>query len=165
MSPLVSMAPDHACTGMAIGPRAARRAAWLLALALALSAATATAGAAADKPCGAALDARHRQVLDAAHHRLAFAPSPPPLVTGRHFALDIEVCPKAQAALPVALRVNADMPAHGHGMNYQPTVRALGNGRYRAEGLMLHMAGRWRLQFELSADGRLVRLNHLVDLP
>jgi hypothetical protein len=41
----------------------------------------------------------------------------------------------------------------------------MGDGRYRADGLMLHMAGRWRLQFELSADGRLERLVQVVDLP
>jgi hypothetical protein len=64
--------------------------------------------------------------------------------SGRHFALDVVVCARAGAALPVALRVDADMPAHRHGMNYRPTVRALGDGRYRADGLMLHMAGRWR---------------------
>jgi hypothetical protein len=50
-------------------------------------------------------------------------------------------------------------------MNYRPTVRALGDGRYRADGLLLHMAGRWRLLFELTADGRLDRLAHELDLP
>jgi hypothetical protein len=53
--------------------------------------------------------------------------------------------------LPVALRVDADMPAHRHGMNYRTTVTALGDGRFRAEGLMFHMAGRWRLLFDLPA--------------
>lgn len=114
--------------------------------------------------CGAALDARHRLEAASAHHRLVFVPQPAPLVSGRHFSLDIVVCPLGGASLPLALRVDADMPAHRHGMNYRPTVRALGDGRYRADGLLLHMPGRWRFLFELSADGRLERLAREVDV-
>ena len=36
-------------------------------------------------------------------------------------------------------------------MNYRPTVTATGEGRYRADGLMLHMAGKWELVFEVRA--------------
>ena len=115
--------------------------------------------------CGDALDGRHRHVLPSSRVNLAYAPLPAPLVSGRHFGLEIVVCPRAGTPLPVALRVDADMPAHGHGMNYRPTVRALGEGRYRAEGLMLHMAGRWRLLFDVSIDGRIERLSHEVNLP
>ncbi len=42
---------------------------------------------------------------------------------------------------------------HKHGMNYRPSVKALGQGLYRAEGLMFHMPGRWELVFELR-DGQ-----------
>lgn len=114
--------------------------------------------------CGAALGTRHRLEADSAHHRLVFVPQPAPLASGRHFSLDIVVCPRGGASLPLALRVDADMPAHRHGMNYRPTVRALGDGRYRADGLLLHMPGRWRFLFELSADGRLERLAREVDV-
>ena len=33
-------------------------------------------------------------------------------------------------------------------MNYRPSVTPQGAGRYRAEGLMFHMPGRWELVFE-----------------
>ena len=58
------------------------------------------------------------------------------------------------------------MPAHRHGMNYKPTVRALGQGRFVADGLMLHMPGQWRLWFELdsSAGAAPLRLAHSIDL-
>ena len=79
---------------------------------------------------------------------VVFAPRPWPVPVGRLFALDIAVCPQAGTAMPASLRVDADMPAHRHGMNYRPTVTALGNGRFVAEGLMFHMPGRWRLQFQ-----------------
>jgi hypothetical protein len=113
--------------------------------------------------CGATLDARLRRSVNSPTHQIAFAAQPAPAV-GRHFSLDIVVCPRDSASLPQALRVDADMPAHRHGMNYRPTVRTLGEGRYRADGLLFHMAGRWRLLFELSADGRLDRISHEVVL-
>jgi len=120
---------------------------------------------AADDGCGPGPEVRHRLEASSARHRVVFVPQPAPLASGRHFGLDITVCPRGGATLPLALRVDADMPAHRHGMNYRPTVRALGEGRYRAEGLLLHMPGRWRFSFELSADGRLDRLSHEVDVP
>lgn len=130
---------------------------------LASVAADARAAEAAD--CGAALDARQRRVVANGAYRLAFAPLPAPWASGRHFALDIAVCPTAGQPMPQALQVDADMPAHRHGMNYKPTVQALGHGRFRAEGLMLHMPGRWRLSFDLAVDGRTQRLQHELDLP
>jgi cytochrome c peroxidase len=45
------------------------------------------------------------------------------------------------------------MPEHRHGMNYAPALKALGPGRWRAEGLMLHMPGRWEFVFEIRAAG------------
>ncbi|MEN9628582.1 MAG: hypothetical protein RJA10_1809 [Pseudomonadota bacterium] len=109
--------------------------------------------------CGADLPVRARRQAASPRHQVAFALRPAPAV-GRHFGIDLVVCPQAGAAMPQALRVDADMPAHRHGMNYRPTVQALGGGRYRVEGLLFHMAGAWRLMFELSADGRIDRLTH-----
>ncbi len=134
----------------------AARCALLLALAAPLAATAAG--------CGDTLDARHRLEAASARHRVAFVPQPAPLAAGRHFSLDLVVCPQGDASLPLALRVDADMPAHRHGMNYRPTVRALGDGRYRVDGLLLHMPGRWRFVFDLSADGRLERLTREVDV-
>ncbi len=69
---------------------------------------------------------------------------PSPLRVGQPFALLVTLCP-AQAHL---LRVDAHMPEHRHGMNYRPTLQALGAGRWRAEGLLWHMPGRWELLLE-----------------
>jgi len=82
-----------------------------------------------------------------------------PLRVGEHFAVEFAVCPA-----PESVRVDAWMPDHRHGMNYKPTVVALGGGRYRADGLMLHMAGRWEFVFELRSGGRTERLAHSVRL-
>ena len=82
-----------------------------------------------------------------------------PLRVGEHFAVEFAVCPA-----PEAVKVDAWMPEHRHGMNYKPTIAALGGGRYRAEGLMFHMAGRWEFVFELRSGGRTERLAHSVRL-
>jgi len=44
------------------------------------------------------------------------------------------------------------MPEHGHGMNYRPTIEVLGDGRFRASGLLLHMPGRWQLSFTVGDE-------------
>lgn len=121
-------------------------------------------GATAAQACGQDLDARERRVIATPRLQLAYAARPAPLAVGRHFALDIVVCTEAGTPAPLALVVDAQMPAHRHGMNYRPTVRALGDGRYRADGLLLHMPGRWQLRFELSVDGRIERLVHEIEL-
>ncbi len=72
---------------------------------------------------------------------------------GKHFAIDVLLCPKGNAQLPAELRVDATMPEHKHGMNYRPSIQTLAPGQYRAEGLMFHMPGRWELVFELRGSG------------
>jgi hypothetical protein len=101
--------------------------------------------------CGDSLPAAGRQVLDRPGLQLAYAPQGGSMPLGRIFSLDIEVCAPADGAAPALRRVDADMPAHRHGMNYRSTLRTLEPGRYVAQGLMLHMPGRWRLIFELAA--------------
>jgi hypothetical protein len=82
-----------------------------------------------------------------------------PLRVGEHFAVEFAVCPA-----PESVTLDAWMPDHRHGMNYKPAVAALGGGRYRAEGLMFHMPGRWEFVFDVRAGGRTERLAHSVRL-
>jgi hypothetical protein len=106
----------------------------------------ATAGEACELSGGGA------QRIESPHHVVLYRAQPAPRV-GEHFALEFAVCPA-----PEGVRVDATMPEHRHGMNYRPTVTAQGGGRYRAEGLMFHMAGRWELVFEVRAGGATERL-------
>jgi hypothetical protein len=66
---------------------------------------------------------------------------------------------------PQTIIVDAQMPAHGHGMNYRPTTTASGPSRFQVSGLMLHMPGRWRLTVDLVQADRRTRLSHDLDLP
>ena len=97
--------------------------------------------------CGEALGPG-AQRLGAAPMQIAWRAEPTPIAVSRHFALDIVLCPAAGEPLPVALRVDATMPEHRHGMNYRASTVARGAGRWRAEGLLFHMPGRWELVFE-----------------
>jgi len=135
-----------------------------LALALACSAADAPALAAAGPACGADLRGATRGLAESARYAVAFAPQGKPITVGRHFSLELAVCPRAQAAMPSTIKVDADMPLHQHGMNYRATVKALGAGRYRADGLLFHMPGRWRFIFDLAVDGTTERLTREVDV-
>jgi hypothetical protein len=84
-----------------------------------------------------------------------------PIAVGRHFAIDVMVCP----ADAVLARVDATMPAHRHGMNYRPSVTPQGAGRWRVEGLMFHMPGTWELRLDVQAPGRSEQLRDTVELP
>jgi cytochrome c peroxidase len=66
--------------------------------------------------------------------------------------VEVAACAKPGHALPDELKLDALMPEHKHGMNYAPAVKRLGPGRWRAEGLMFHMPGKWQLVFELRGE-------------
>lgn len=67
------------------------------------------------------------------------------IVVGEPFVLLLRTCPDDAQVL----RVDATMPAHRHGMNYRPAIESQGAGRWRVEGLLWHMAGRWALRVDL----------------
>ena len=130
-------------------------------LALATVLCTGAAGAFAQSDCGADLKSAER--AESARYVVVWR-AQPAIAVSRHFALDIAVCAKAGAPAAETLAVDARMPEHGHGMNYKAAVKALGNGRFRAEGLMLHMPGRWEFEFAVGtgAAAERVRRDYLL---
>ena len=74
------------------------------------------------------------------------------IAVAKHFKLEIAACSKSGGRAPESLKVDATMPEHRHGMNYAPTVKKLGPGRWQADGLMLHMPGRWEFVFVLDGE-------------
>jgi len=108
------------------------------------------------KAAAACVPALEGTRLESGRYVLAFQASPE---VGKFFSLEIAVCAKAGAA-PESLKVDARMPEHRHGMNYAPEVKPLGPGRWRAEGLMFHMPGKWEFVFEIRAAGTTDRLAH-----
>lgn len=154
--PVASRGAAMAREALRCGPR--QRGVTALATAVAAAMAAPVAGHAA--ACGETLDAKARRVIEAQDVTLAWAARPVAIPLDRHFALDIVVC----GAPVTALRVDADMPAHRHGMNYRTTVAATGAGRYAAQGLMFHMPGRWRLIFDVDTAAGTRRLTQEIDV-
>lgn len=118
--------------------------------------------------CGDGLPADRLQKVGAGAVVLAFAPDAWPVPVGEFFALEVHACAAgADGAVPGPgeLAVDATMPAHRHGMNYRPRVQSLSPGRWRVDGLMFHMPGRWRLSFELGSGTATRRLAHDIEVP
>jgi hypothetical protein len=112
--------------------------------------------------CVAALGAPHSWIAEGDGVRVAFIARPMPLPLNQHFALELAPCDGARAA--TALQVDADMPAHRHGMNYRASVAPLRDGVYRAQGLMFHMPGRWRVIVDVTVDGHTRRATREIDV-
>ncbi len=53
----------------------------------------------------------------------------------------------------VALEVDAAMPEHRHGMIRKPVITPTGDGTFRVDGMLLHMAGRWEVYFDVTRRG------------
>lgn len=87
--------------------------------------------------------------LASAEAEIAYRWDPGQLKVGQFFEADVVACraPGGEAVREIVL--DAQMPAHGHGMNYRPTVAQTAPGRFRFTGLMLHMPGTWRVSFDL----------------
>jgi hypothetical protein len=95
---------------------------------------------------------------------IAYRWEPAELQVGRLFAAEVIAC-RAPAGAPVhEIVLDAQMPAHGHGMNYRPAVEQTGPGRFRVRGLMLHMPGTWRVIFDLYQGDKRTRLMQDVSL-
>jgi len=104
--------------------------------------------------------------IDSQNYTLVYRTQPEKIVIGQHFAVELALCAKDGTAAPAPenVRVDAHMPEHRHGMNYRTTVTSSGAGRYRAEGLMFHMPGRWEYIFEVRAAGTTERMTASVVL-
>lgn len=136
--------------------RGVRAAATLVALAT-------LAGASAAAECGAALKAANPSMAETDGARIAFVARPQPLPVGRHFDIHFVVC-GVTLRNGAAVGVDADMPAHRHGMNYRARVEALPGGVWRAHGLMFHMPGTWRVIFDLPLQDRTLRVTREIEV-
>jgi hypothetical protein len=98
------------------------------------------------------------RTLEAGRYALAYRAVPAKIPLGEHFSLEFAVCANGGAPPPESVSVDAQMPEHRHGMNYKPSIKRAAANRYRADGLLLHMPGRWEFIFEVRAAGRTDRM-------
>jgi hypothetical protein len=102
-------------------------------------------------------------VIYSSHYLVAFRPEPMRIEVGQPFSLLLNVCTKSNSPAEL-VAVDAQMPDHRHGMNYRPSIVAGTDGRYRAEGLVFHMPGRWELSIDVRAGEETERLSHDIIL-
>jgi len=102
-------------------------------------------------------------VVFSSHYMVAFRPEPIRIEVGQPFSLLFNVCTKNDSPAEL-VAVDATMPDHKHGMNYRPTIVSMGDGRYRVEGLVFHMPGRWELSIDVRAGEESERLTHEIIL-
>jgi hypothetical protein len=108
----------------------------------------------------------HRYSANSADYIVGFTPSLLPIPTSKQFNVAFEVCPLNGKPAPSGVKIDADMPAHKHGMNYKARVSQTPNG-YLAEGMMFHMRGKWRVIFELeqiNSPSSTVRLSQEITI-
>jgi len=84
--------------------------------------------------------------------------TPSRIPMAKHFAVEVQLCDTAGVSGSRLQKADATMPEHRHGMNYRPVVTPLGGGRFRVDGMMFHMAGRWQLAFEVRAGDEVIRI-------
>ncbi|MBM3646455.1 MAG: hypothetical protein FJX11_01555 [Alphaproteobacteria bacterium] len=98
-------------------------------------------------------------VVFSSHYIVAFRPEPIRIEVGDPFSLLINACTRNNRAAEL-VAVDAQMPEHRHGMNYRPTIVSLGDGRYRVDGMVFHMPGRWEISMDVRAGEESERLSH-----
>ena len=73
----------------------------------------------------------------------------------RHFSVDVSIAPAVEGEAPgkdLKISVDADMPAHRHGMNTRPEVTKFAENQYRADGMLFHMGGDWVISVRVGSD-------------
>ena len=84
--------------------------------------------------------------------RVSYSPQPDPIPLNEHFGALITIEPLTGVNPPQQVIVDANMPAHGHGINTIPTLKVIDAERFSVEGLLFHMKGDWELTVDV-VDG------------
>lgn len=79
---------------------------------------------------------------DGGSFSVTLSPTDGDILNNKHFSLDLSV-ESNKGEGPIKAEVDADMPAHGHGMNTKPELVDKGELKYQVDGMLFHMAGEW----------------------
>jgi hypothetical protein len=94
------------------------------------------------------------------HFMIAFRPDPMRIEAGQPFALLLNVCTRSGNPAEL-LGVEAQLEDQGR-PKAAPTLTSAGEGRYRADGLLLDAPGRWELDLDVRAGPDSERLTHEI---
>ncbi len=94
----------------------------------------------------------HTVKSNAGNWKVTFSPIPEQMPLNEVFELTTWV--EGDHAIK-SLRVDAAMPAHGHGMMTDPVTTLQEDGSYKTTGMLLSMPGKWELYFDID-DGKTI---------
>ncbi len=94
----------------------------------------------------------HTVISNAGNWKVTFNPAPEEMPLNEVFELTTRVEGKGDIN---SLRVDAAMPAHGHGMMTDPVTTLQPDGSYKTTGMLLSMPGKWELYFDID-DGETI---------
>ena len=97
--------------------------------------------------------------------QVLWRPIPAAMPTLEPFSVEILVFDQAGRTPgdDVSVMIDATMPHHGHGMNVVPEVTREGES-WLAEGVLLHMPGRWEFTIDVERDGEVERAQWTEEL-
>ncbi len=104
------------------------------------------------------------QTTDGSGFEITIKPEGDGIVRNKHFAVDVKLVAKSGTTEGITVKVDADMPAHGHGMNTKPEFSAIEGGDHRAEGMLFHMGGDWVITVDVMRDGKTERASFPVSV-
>jgi hypothetical protein len=116
---------------------------------------------------GLAIGTPREAVTRDGQYRVTWIPIGGFVPVNEHFELDVTVARADEARTPVsnaAVVVDCQMPDHGHGMLREPRSEALGDGRYKVRGMLLHMGGHWTVALNVIVDGIASTADDTLDL-
>jgi hypothetical protein len=90
-------------------------------------------------------------------YRVSYASDTSPIPINRlhHWTVHVEGT-DGQPVTDATIKVDGDMPGHGHGLPTRPRVtQNLGNGDYLVEGMKFQMGGRWVMEITVDAGGQM----------
>ena len=97
-------------------------------------------------------------------YRVTYRPSTGAIPLNEPFDIRFSIEPTPSPAEGAGVAVDAEMPAHHHGMTRAPQVTCVGKGSYLATGLLFHMPGHWQLHFDITEAGKTDRAEVGIEL-
>ncbi|MCB9777045.1 MAG: hypothetical protein H6742_00610 [Alphaproteobacteria bacterium] len=96
-----------------------------------------------------AVDYSRTQDTDGGSWSVTWTPSIDPVPMNQNFDVALDVTPADGVSIT---RIDATMPAHGHGMNVTPELVDNGDGTATASPFNLHMEADWLIEVDVSGD-------------
>ena len=102
---------------------------------------------------GCATSTNPHVVSNAKNWTVEFSPAPGKMPLNEVFEITSWVRGTSEVD---SLRVDAAMPAHGHGMMTDPNTTKQSDGSFLTTGMLLHMPGAWEIYFDIRYEGDIV---------